>query len=152
MEAPILRLFEVVLWGERRDVPLQRMTINTWSEDEAKNEAVKHYRHSFGALCEEIKRIEVLSDVHLNPARKQQTLFEDLADLCLGHSMTDVQGAIVNLMLSVVQRRANNLADAETRWDELTGRGKVALQRRYGGNIDARDKVLETDIAKRLVA
>jgi hypothetical protein len=96
-----------------------------------------------------IERVEVLSDIHLNPARRQQTLFEDLADQCIGHSMDDVQGAAVNLVLTGVQRRTANLADAERRWDELMGRGKQALRRRFRGETDARDP--EPEIAKRLV-
>jgi len=62
---------------------------------------------------------------------RQRKLFEALAHTCLDHSMTDIQGAAVNLLLTVVQRNFIKLADAETRWDELMGRGRLALQRRY---------------------
>jgi hypothetical protein len=61
-------------------------------------------------------------------------------------------GGSVNLLLTAVQRRAMNKTDAERRWDELMGRGKHALQRRYGGALDARDAAAETGIAHRLIA
>jgi hypothetical protein len=150
----VLQPYEVVIWGGDKFTPLYRLTVQTFSEDEAKEQALAQFRRQdslSGYMCPtKVERVEVLSDVHLNPARKQQTLFEDLADLCIGHSMEDVQGATVNLLLTAVQRRASNQADAERRWDELMGRGKQALTRRYRGDTDHRDKAMETEIAGRL--
>ncbi len=149
----IIRPYEVVIWGENKYTPAYRIMVHAMSEDEAKADAVNQYqRLSLGVPAHKIERVEVLSDVHLNPARKQQTLFEDLADQCIGHSLDDVQGAAVNLLLTGVQRRAANLADAERRWDELMGRGKEAMRRRYRKETDVRDKAAETEIAKRLFA
>lgn len=145
----VLRPYEVVIWGESKFGPLYRIMVQAMSEDEAKAEGIGQFRHSSSA---KVTRVEVLSDVHLNPARRQHTLFEDLADQCIGHSLNDVQGAAVNLLLTGVQRRAANLADAEVRWDELTGRGKEALRRRYRKETDIRDQAAETEIAKRLFA
>ena len=84
--------------------------------------------------------------------QRQKSLFERLAEICLGSSLIDIQGAAVNLLLTSVQRRAKDKADAERRWDELMGHGKQALQRRYGGTLDARDANAETEIAHRLIA
>lgn len=151
----VLSPYEVVIWGNNKHTPLYRVTVQAFSEDEAKAEGVAAFRRQQALIIEPqspVERIEVLSDVHLSTARKQQTLFEDLADQCLGHSMTDVQGACINLLLTAVQRRHLRLADAEARWDELMGRGKEALRRRYGGSTDARDSATETEIAKRLTA
>lgn len=61
----------------------------------------------------------------------QKKLFETLAWACLDQPISVIQGAAVNLLLTVVQRNFIKLADAEARWDELMGRGKIALQRRY---------------------
>jgi hypothetical protein len=66
--------------------------------------------------------------------------------------MDDVQGAAVNLLLTAVQRRSTNWMDGERRWDELMGRGREALRRRFGGHADERDKAAESEIAKRLFA
>jgi len=155
MKLAVLQPYEVVIWGEDKLKPLHRITVSAMSEDEAKTDALKQFwaMPQFLNMTDRgpvVKRVEVLSDVHLNPARKQQTLFEDLADLCIGHSMDDVQGATINLLLTAVQRRAANQADAERRWDELLGRGKQALVRRYRGDTDIRDKAAETEIGKRL--
>jgi hypothetical protein len=88
----------------------------------------------------------------INPSRCQRSLFEDLADLCLGHPMNDVQGAAVNLLLAGVQRRYIKLSDAEARWDELMGRGKEALRRRYAGATDNRDaNVVASEIGQRMI-
>jgi hypothetical protein len=149
MKLAVLQLFEVVIWGASKDVPLHRISAQAFSEDEAKADGIASFRKT--QPLAKIERVEVLSDVHLNPARKQQTLFEDLADACVGHSMDNVQGASVNLLLTAVQRRAVDLADAERRWDELAGRGKEALRRRYSKTPDARDATAEAEIAKRLV-
>jgi hypothetical protein len=146
-----LQPYEVVLWGERKDTPLARIIIQAMSEDEAKQEVLRQYRMGSGDHAP-VTRVEVLSDVHLNTGRRQQTLFEDLADACVGNSMVDVQGAAVNLLLTVVQRNYIKLSDAETRWDELTGRGREALRRRFTGETDNRDKAAETEIARRLGA
>jgi hypothetical protein len=155
MQIPaVLRPYEVVIWGENKFTPLSRFMVTAMSEDDAKTSAENQYHRGipFGHRPGKIERVEVLSDVHLNTARKQQTLFEDLADQCVGHSMDDVQGAAVNLLLTAVQRRAANQADAERRWDDLMGRGKQALARRYRGDTDERDKAAESEIAKRLFA
>jgi hypothetical protein len=148
-----LQPYEVVLWGESKDIPLYRVLVHTMSEDEAKQEALWQYKKAaFRHGPAPVTRVEVLSDVHLNTGRRQQTLFEDLADACVGNSMVDVQGAAVNLLLTVVQRNYIKLSDAETRWDELTGRGREALRRRFTGETDNRDKAVETEIARRLGA
>jgi hypothetical protein len=154
MKLAVLRPFEVVIWGDNKFVPIRRISVTAMSEDEAKESALSFFRRQYlePSHVPTIGRIEVLSDVHLNPGRRQQTLFEDLADLCIGHSMDDVQGAAVNLLLTGVQRRARNQADAEQRWDELMGRGKQALIRRYRRDTDGRDKAAETEIAKKLFA
>jgi hypothetical protein len=153
MKLAVLQPFEVVIWGASKDVPLYRIGVQAFSEDEAKADGIAHFRRSLGPVDRppKVGRVEVLSDVHLDTARKQQTLFEDLADACIGHSMADVQGACVNLLLTSMQRRYQKLADAEARWDELAGRGKEALRRRYSGASDARDAAVETEIAKRLI-
>lgn len=147
-----LRPYEVVIWGASKDVPLYRIGVQAFSEDEARTDAIRRFCDGLLGRPPPITRVEVLSDVHLDRGRKQQTLFEDLADTCLGHSLDDAQGACVNLLLTCVQRRYLKLADAEARWDELAGRGKEALRRRYAGAIDARDAGAETEIAKRLTA
>ncbi len=157
MKLAILQPYEVVIWGDDKFKPLYRITVSAMSEDEAKVDAVAQFHKMELAagrrvIVSQIQRIEVLSDVHLNPARRQQTLFEDLAELCVGAHMDDIQGATVNLLLTAVQRRAANQADAERRWDELMGRGKQALTRRYRGDTDERDKAAETEIGKRLFA
>src|ERR1700687_1872620 len=155
MKLAVLQPFEVVIWGASKDVPLSRIGVQAFSEDEAKADALRNFRDTLeptGLPRPPIERVEVLSDVHLNPARKQQTLFEDLADACVGHSMDNVQGATVNLLLTGVQRRHIKLADAEERWDELMGRGREALRRRYSRTTDARDATAEAEIAKRLTA
>lgn len=152
----ILQPFEVTIWGERKDTPLHRVMVRAHSEDEAKNDALRQCETMLVAqghtVFPKVSRVEVLSDVHLNNARKQQTLFEDMADLCIGHSMTDIQGACINFLLTCVQRRHPKLADAEARLDELLGRGKEALKRRYGGEMGDQDKAVADEIGKRLIA
>jgi hypothetical protein len=150
---PVLQNYEVVIWGERKDVPLHRIGVQAFSEDEAKEDVMRRWRSSSpDAISYKVSRVEVLSDVHLDTARKQHTLFEDLADQCIGHSMADVQGAAVNLLLTVVQRNYIKQSDAEARWNELAGRGLEALKRRFSGRTDDRDKAAETEIARRLGA
>jgi hypothetical protein len=146
---PVLRLYEVVFWGENKFTPFYRLHVQAMSEDEAKADGIAQFRRLPDVVAK-IERVEVLSDVHLNPARRQHTLFEDLADQCIGHSMDDVQGAAVNLLLTGVQRRASGVNDAERRWDELVGRGKQALCRRYRGDTDNRDAAVASDIGKKV--
>jgi hypothetical protein len=143
-----LRPYDVVIWGENKFTPLYRIGVQAMSEDEAKADGLAHFRRSDASS--KVKRVEVLSDIHLNPARRQHTLFEDMADQCIGHSMDDVQGAAVNLLLTAVQRRAADLSDANRRWDELLGRGKQALCRRYRGDTDNRDASVASDIGKKV--
>jgi hypothetical protein len=153
MRLAVLQPYEVVIWGADKSVPLYRIGVQAFSEDEARADAVAQFHRSHGhAHSPKFERIEVLSDVHLNTARRQQTLFEDIADACVGASLDDIQGACVNMLLTAVQRRYSKLPDAEARWDELAGRGKEALRRRHGGTTDARDRAAETEIAKRLTA
>lgn len=152
MKLAVLQPFEVVIWGTDKTVPLHRVCVQAFTEDEAKADGLKSFWRLPESAGRKVDRVEVLSDVHLNTARKQQTLFEDLADACVGASLSDIQGACVNLLLTAVQRRYLKLADAEARWDELAGRGKEALRRRYQGATDARDVTLETEIAKKLTA
>lgn len=158
MKLAVLRPYEVKIWGENKFSPLYHVGVQSFSEDEAKEAGLVAFRQSAAtdpALCgitpPKITRIEVLSDIHLDPARKQESLFEDIADACVGASLTDIQGATVNLLLTAVQRRYVKLAEAEARWDELMGRGKQALRRRYLKTTDARDVSSESEIAKRLV-
>lgn len=155
MPLAVLRPYEVVIWGESKLSPVWRVMVSSFSEDEAKTEAVRGFNGSpqwIGQTAPKITRIEVLSDVHLDQGRKQRTLFEDIADACIGASLTDIQGATVNLLLTAVQRRYVKLAEAEARWDELMGRGKEALRRRYLGTSDRRDDAAESQIAKRLMS
>lgn len=154
VQTMVLAPYEVVIWGERKDKPLDRISLMAFSADEAKAEALKRFRATVGLLMpiSRIVRIDVCDGVRVTPQQKQHRLFEDLAEVCLGSSMDDVQGAAVNLLLTAVQRRAANLADAERRWDELLGRGKQALRRRYSGETDARDAAAELEIGKRLLA
>ena len=79
----------------------------------------------------------------------QRALFEKLCHAVIGHSTSDIAGAATNLLLTVVQRRHVKLADAETHWDELVGRGRVALQRRYGKQQDQAD---EHELSQRIIA
>jgi hypothetical protein len=78
----------------------------------------------------------------------QRTLFEKLCHAVVGHSTADIAGAATNLLLTVVQRRHIRLADAEAHWDELMGRGRVALQRRYGKRQDSAD---EHEMSQRII-
>jgi hypothetical protein len=144
MTLAILRNCEVIIWGENAFTPLDRIGVQAMSEDEAKADGLAYFRRSHP--ISKVTRVEVLSDIHLNPARRQHTLFEDLADQCIGHSMADVQGAAINLLLTAVHRRAANANDAMRRWDELAGRGKQALQRRYRGDTDNRDASVASEI------
>lgn len=151
----VLSPYEVILWGESKDRPLYRIGVQAFSADEAKQNAVTMFRsqdRNFGII---VKRVEVLDGVHLDPRKKQQSLFEDLAEACIDHSLEDVQGAAVNLLLTSVQRRASTLGEGERRWDELMGRGKLALQHRYRKEAAVggpRDAALETEIVGRLGA
>jgi hypothetical protein len=147
-----LQPYEVLIWGERKDTPLARIGVQAFSEDEAKTDALARWKIDPQNNFRKVHRVEVLSDVHLDTARRQQTLFEDMADQCIGHAMADVQGAAVNLLLTVVQRNYIKQADAEARWNELAGRGLEALKRRFTGQLDNRDKAAETEIARRLGA
>ena len=156
---PILRPFEVIIWGEGRDRPLDSVSVQAFSDDEAKADAISHFRMRWAASHQhdlspvpKISRIDVCDGIRFTPAQRQRGLFEDLADCCLGEAMDDVQGAAVNLLLTAVQRSAKNQADAETRWDGLMGRGKQALIRRYRGDTDHRDVAAESEIAKKLFA
>ena len=88
----------------------------------------------------------------MTPEERQRQLFDALAKVCVGSSMTDIQGALVNMLLTAVQRRAIGLADAEQRWDELMGSGKQALLRRYTGALDNRDAAAESEMAGRLIS
>src|SRR6185437_9353251 len=120
---------EVVIWGERKDRPLDRIIVNAYSKDWAKRDAIAQFQRKpewTAAPMPAIDRVDVCDGVRATPQTRQRGLFDDLAEACLGSSMDDVQGAAVNLLLTAVQRRAMNLADAEQRWDELMGRGKVA--------------------------
>jgi hypothetical protein len=148
----VLAPYEVVVWGERKDKPLSRISVMAFSDDEAKSEALKQYRAANPFAKEPIQRVDVCDGVRVTPQQKQHRLFEDLAECCLGSSMDDVQGAAVNLLLTAIQRRAASLNDAEARLDELLGRGKQALKRRYCGETDARDAAAESEIGKRLLA
>jgi len=152
--------YEVILWGESKDRPLWRGIVQAFSEDEAKEQALHSWRYSAAVQLHGANgnpSVEVLFGSHLcnEPQKRQRSLFEELAEFVLGHSMADIESAAVNLLLTSVQRRAGNLAEAERCWDELMGRGKVALQRRYrkeqviGG---PRDTALETEIVGRLGA
>lgn len=78
----------------------------------------------------------------------QRDLFEKLCHAVVGHSTADIAGAATNLLLTVVQKRYLRLADAEARWDELMGRGRLTLQRRYGKRPDNAE---EHEISQRLV-
>jgi len=83
-----------------------------------------------------------------NPREEQQRqLFEKLCHTVLNHSTTDVAGAAVNLLLTVVQRRHIKCNDALVHWDELMGRGRVALQRRYSQRQSVQD---EYELSQRL--
>ena len=77
---------------------------------------------------------------------EQYYLFEKLCHAVRGHSTADIAGAATNLLLTVVQKRHLKLADAYLHWDELMGRGRVALQRRY--KVSDPD---EPEIAQRLI-
>jgi hypothetical protein len=152
----LLRPFEVVIWGENKDRPLYRCQITAYSDDEARTEAQNKFHNPATLLPSgawpKITRIDVCDGIRFTPHQRQRGLFEDIAEVCLGSSMDDVQGAAVNLLLTAVQRRAKALPDAEARWTELMHRGLAALQRRYSGQTDARDAETESDIAKRLIA
>jgi|SRR5215475_2365067 len=129
----VLQPYEVVLWGAGRDRPLHRLTVQAFSEDEAKEAALAQYRIGFPwQQPAKVERVEVLSGIHLNPKKRQQSLFEDLADLCATSDakLEDIQGACVNLLLVSVQKRYLTLGEAERRWDELMGRGRQALKDR----------------------
>jgi len=85
-----------------------------------------------------------------NPREDAQlTLFKMLCKVVVGHPTTDIAGAATNLLLTVVQKRHLKLADAEAHWDELMGRGRVALQRRYGRQQDVTE---ESEISQRLIS
>ena len=156
---PVLQPFEVILWGERKDQPLYREMVQSYSADEAKEATLARWRGNAymdfavaSAPVPKITRVDVLDGHRVTPHQRQRGLFEDLAECCINESLDDIQGATVNLLLTAVQRRAQNQADALTRWDELMGRGKQALIRRYSGTTDNRDKAAETEIAKKLFA
>jgi len=150
MKLAVSKFYEVMIWGERKDAPLFHVGVQTFSEDEAKTEALGQYRaHGF---VNKIERIEVLSDLHIKPERKQQSLFEDFADLSLGYDIADIQGAAINLAITGVQRAHVKLEVALARWDELMGRGREALLRRYVGETDHRDEnVVASEIGKRMI-
>jgi len=152
LSTPFLRPFEVVIWGDNKDKPLFRMQIMQYSEDEARDDCRREFKRCIplGSAGPLVKRIDVLDGFRHTSKERQRGLFEDLAECCLGESMDDVQGATVNLLLTAVQRRAKNLPDALTRWNELMHRGRAALDRRYTGQTDQRDRAAESEIGKRL--
>jgi hypothetical protein len=78
----------------------------------------------------------------------QRTLFMMLCKVVVGHSTADIAGAATNLLLTLVQKRHLKLADAESHWDELMGRGRVALQRRYGKQPDTAE---EHELSQRIL-
>lgn len=148
----VLQPYEVKIWGEGKDRPLYKIIVQAFSEDEAKTDAMAYFRRSeTDQLPAKVSRIEVLSGVHLDPKKRQQSLFEDLAEACINSPMDDVQGAAVNLLLTSVQRRYIRLSEAETRWDELLGRGKEALRRRFTGATDGRDATVASELGQRLI-
>jgi hypothetical protein len=152
----LLRPFEVVIWGENRDWPLYRCHVQAFSEDEAKADAEQQLRlkfnkaHPHGIPIWPVTRVDVCEGIRDTPWQRQRGLFEDIAEVCLGEPLDVIQGAAVNLLLTAVQRHAKNQADAETRWNELAGRGLQALRRRYRGQTDMRDVAAESEIAGRL--
>jgi hypothetical protein len=160
----LLRPFEVVIWGENKDRPLYRCHVQAFSDDEAKADALRSYDSALGLTNDgeivrrnfrdttpiRVKRIDVCDGIRFTPHQRQHGLFEDIAEVCLGESLDNIQGAAVNLMLTAVQRRAKGLPDAEARWNELAGRGLQALRRRYDGQTDNRDVAAEGEIAKRV--
>lgn len=157
----VLAPYEVVVWGADRNRPLHRIGVQAFGEDEAKEMGLADFRRA--SLSEQrlrkvehpslpkVERVEVLSGIHLDPKKRQQSLFEDLADACVGSPMSDIQGACVNLLLTSVQRRYLTLAEAGARWDELMGRGKEALRRRFTGQVDERDPKPAHEIGNRLI-
>lgn len=151
MPLAVLQPYDVTIWGDSADRPLYRLTVQAFSEGEAKADGLASFARTH-VIAEKpqpkVTRVEVTSYSAKSSARAQQTLFERLAEACIGDNMTDVQGAAVNLLLTVVQRASAKLPDAEKRWDELMGRGKVALQRRYATGQS--DTPAETEIAKRI--
>ena len=78
----------------------------------------------------------------------QRTLFMMLCKVVVGHSTADIAGAAVNLVLTVVQKRHLKVVEALAHWDELMGRGRVALQKRYGKQQDAAD---EHELSQRII-
>lgn len=153
MGLAVLSPYEVKIWGESKFSPLFVTGVQSFSEDEAKSAAVSEFQRSAALTppIPKITKVEVLSGIHLDPARRQQSLFEDIADTCIGSSLENIQGATVNMLLTSVQKAHLKLADAEARWDELMGRGKQALRRRYTGTVDNRDVAMESEIANRLL-
>ena len=154
MKLAISRYYEVIIWGVDKTTPLFRVAAYAFSEDEAKDYALMRFRRSLLETSKQkVERIEVLSEDHTKPEKRQQSLFEDYADVSLNHSMNDVQGAAVNLLITGIQRSHAKLSDAELRWDELMGRGKEALRRRFNGATDYRDEnVVASEIGQRMVA
>jgi hypothetical protein len=126
----LLRPFEVIIWGESKDQPLYRWHVMAFSDGEAKEDAIRRCISPCDAPLR-ITRIDVCDGVRVTPHQRQRGLFEDLCDVCLGSSVSEIQGAVINVLLATVQRTSPKLADAEARWDEMMGRGKLALQRRY---------------------
>src|SRR5579859_4541592 len=142
LKTPLLSPFEVVIFGERKDKPLYRVSVQAFTEDEAKEMALQQYRSTLhpGDLQPRISRVDVCDGIRITPHQRQRGLFEDLADCCVGERMEDVQGAAVNLLLTALQRAASDISDAERRWDELSARAKQALRRRMTGQADNRDR------------
>lgn len=154
MTLPTLKPYEVVFYGENKQ-PFHRVSVEAFSEDEAKASVLANYWKSWGPQSPaKIARIEVLSDVHIETGRRQQTLFEDMADVCIGHTLKDIQGACVNLLMTAVRRRYDKKADASARWDELMGRAKEALLNRYAKKPEdaGEDAARSTEIANRILS
>lgn len=149
------------MWGINRDCPIHRIVVHAFSEDEAKELALVDFKSQYFAeqklnkvnnpILPKIERVEVLWGIHTDPKKRQQSLFEDFADACLGFKLEDVQGACVNMLLTSVQKRYVTLEDAEARWDELMGRGKIAMRRRFLKLVDERDPKVAHELGNRLV-
>jgi hypothetical protein len=125
--------YEVVVWGESKISPLYRINVQAFSEDEAKEIALQYWMRDKVAdknRPPKVTRVDVTSYNVASPVN-QKELFVRLADACLGEAMYNVQGAAVNLLITVFQKNFAKSADAERRWDELMGKGKEALRARY---------------------
>jgi hypothetical protein len=125
--------YEVVVWGESKVSALYRVNVQAFSEDEAKEQALQHWMRDKVAdknRPPKVVRVDVTSYKIASPVN-QKELFERLADACLGEAMYNVQGAAVNLLITVFHKNFTSMIDAEKRWDELMYKGKEALKGRY---------------------